>query len=108
MNGKSTKAFLDTGAKLSYASPALSNGAAALRTERDFYPGVGVFDTDVRELALEVAGASLKLEFGTLPASLTGLLAATGVDAVIGAELLRTHRLAFVPGRGRMVIDRLS
>ncbi|MEO6042489.1 MAG: hypothetical protein ABIQ47_01045, partial [Tepidiformaceae bacterium] len=108
INGKSVRAFVDTGARLSYGSSALATGVAPGRSERDFYPGIGVFDTEVRELPLEIAGQHLQLEFGTLPAALAGLLGATGVDAILGADILRTHRVAFQPGRRTLAIDQMA
>lgn len=107
VNGHTIRAFLDTGAKLSYVTPAFVAGVVPVRSERDFYPGFGVFETEVRELSLAIGGETVSMDFGVLPAAISGLLGATGVQAIIGAQLLHSFRVAFQPSAGRVIIDRL-
>ena len=81
-------AFLDTGARLSYMDPAAVSGPPVGR-EKDFFPMVGEFETDVYEAEIELAGLRFRTRFGLLPAPLQQSMASLGGQWVIGAELLR-------------------
>ena len=85
-------AFLDTGARLSYLDPSIASGAPVAR-ERDFFPLLGEFETDVYEMEIELAGLRFKGRFGVLPAPLGQQLQALGARWVIGSELLRQFPL---------------
>ena len=81
-------AFLDTGARLSYMDPAAVSGRPVGR-EKDFFPLVGEFETDVYEAEIELAGLRFRARFGLLPTLLQQSMAALGAQWVIGSELLR-------------------
>jgi hypothetical protein len=81
-------AFLDTGARLSYMDPAAVSGRPVGR-EKDFFPMVGEFETDVYEAEIELAGLRFSARFGLLPTLLQQSMAALGGQWVIGSELLR-------------------
>ena len=81
-------AFLDTGARLSYLDPSMATGMLVAR-EKDFFPLLGEFETDVYEMEVELAGLRFTGRFGVLPAALQQQLKALGAQWVIGSELLR-------------------
>jgi Ca-activated chloride channel family protein len=85
-------AFLDTGARLSYIDPAAVTGRPVGR-EKDFFPLVGEFETDVYEAEIELAGLRLRGRFGVLPQPLQQEMAALGAQWVIGSELLQQFPL---------------
>ncbi len=81
-------AFLDTGTRLSYLDPAAVTGRPVGR-EKDFFPIVGEFETDVYEAEIEFAGLRFRGRFGLLPTLLQQSMAALGAQWVIGSELLQ-------------------
>ena len=85
-------AFLDTGARLSYIDPAAVTGRPVDR-EKDFFPLVGEFETDVYETEIELADLRLRGRFGVLPQALQQSMAALGAQWVIGSELLQQFPL---------------
>jgi hypothetical protein len=85
-------AFLDTGARLSYMDPAAVSGRPVGR-EKDFFPLVGEFETDVYEAEIELAGLRFRAKFGLLPALLQQSMAALGAQWVIGSEVLQQFPL---------------
>ena len=85
-------AFLDTGARLSYMDPAAVTGRPVGR-EKDFFPLVGEFETDIYEVEIELAGLRLRGRFGVLPPPLQQPMAALGAQWVIGSELLQQFPL---------------
>ena len=88
LGARSGVAFLDTGARLSYMDPAAVSGRPVGR-EKDFFPLVGEFETDVYDAEIELAGLRFRARFGVLPTTLQQSMAALGAQWVIGSELFR-------------------
>lgn len=89
INGQTHKAFLDTGAKLSYISSDLLGGIEAVdRDVEDFFPLLGKFTTDVYPVDISIAdNHHVKLKCGILPPLLKNALNAKEIDIIIGSEL---------------------
>ena len=96
-------AFLDTGARLSYIDPAAVTGRPVGR-EKDFFPLVGEFETDIYEVDIELAGLQLRGRFGMLPQQLEQSMAALGAQWVIGSELLQQFPLVLDLQHHRIMI----
>jgi Ca-activated chloride channel family protein len=96
-------AFLDTGTRLSYIDPGAVAGAPVGR-EKDFFPLLGEFETDVYQVDIELAGLRLRGRFGVLPPALQQSLAALGAQWVIGNELLSEFPLLLDLKHSRIMI----
>lgn len=87
-------AFLDTGARLSYMDPTCISTPPVGR-EKDFFPLLGEFETDVYDVDVELAGLRFRGRFGVLPAGLQQRMAQLGAQWVVGAELLQQFPVVF-------------
>ncbi|GAB4238048.1 MAG: hypothetical protein Kow00109_12280 [Acidobacteriota bacterium] len=95
----------DTGAQLSYLSSAELRALFPLvGTARDFYPSFGAFETEVRRVEIAVGDIVRTLRCGALPPELEYLLAITGCEGILGAELISDRRTAYLPRRSRLVL----
>jgi hypothetical protein len=81
------RAVLDSGAALSYAPRAAVAGRPPQRTERDFHPMIGTFETDVWTLAITVGGRAITLEAGVLPPAIARVVPADGW--ILGSDFFR-------------------
>ena len=84
--GQPAEMYLDSGAKLSYVSSGFARGLKALGKEKDYYPGLGEFETDVYAIDLSLGDLVFTLRCGLLPGILETTLTASGKQGIIGAE----------------------
>ena len=91
--GNTHKLFLDTGAKLSYLSQALTAELTSVGVETDFYPGHGPFQTPVFEVQSKITESNFTVKYGNLPVSLQSLLTMGNVQGIIGFDLFNTHQV---------------
>ena len=96
-------ALLDTGARLSYMDPACVSTQPVAR-EKDFFPLLGEFETDVYEVDVEVAGLRFRGRFGVLPAQLQQQMARLGAQWVVGSELLQQFPVVFDLRHSRILV----
>jgi hypothetical protein len=99
--------FFDTGAKLSYLDPQRINGFESIGTETDFYPGIGDFSTNVFDVPIMLAGETLFLRVGNLPALLQMSLMMADTGGILGTAILRTHKVIFAPRRKTLTLQRI-
>lgn len=105
VQGKGTTMVLDTGAFISYFSPAWVNGIEPVRNEEDYFPLMGRFTTPVHELEVGIAGTNLKMEGGQLPAVLgMSLSAIAGNSAILGNKLFEHFDADFLMLRKKPVL----
>jgi hypothetical protein len=90
--GCPVRAFLDTGAGLSYASSCVVAGLRPVRMARDVHPFFGEFETDVYRLPIKVGVRAIEAEFGVLPAPQRQQLAATD-GWILGSDFFRERRV---------------
>jgi hypothetical protein len=87
------RAILDSGASLSYVPAEVVRNLAPTGRRKDFYPGLGEFETDVWRLRVEIGGQRLAISAGVLPPMLQmmfGLL--LGRDGwIIGSDFFRNR-----------------
>ncbi len=95
VNGAERRAFLDTGAKVSYLRRGLLEGLTPVGTARDFYPGFGSFSTKLYPVQIQLDGKDFEIQAGRLPRALEPMLDAAGAEAIIGASILRFANLGF-------------
>lgn len=88
LQGKRLRMFLDTGAKLSYLNPDILTAYSTHGEVRDFYPGVGSFDTKTHLVPLEICDRKVSIECGVLPTLLQMTLMAAETDGILGTAVL--------------------
>ena len=86
VSGKPCEIFLDTGSKLSYISASFTKDLLSTGTEKDFYPGLGEFETAVYEVEISLGDLAFTLRCGVLPTLLETTLSVTGKKGIIGVE----------------------
>jgi hypothetical protein len=87
IDGVEQDMFVDTGAKLSYVDKTLAANYSPVGKEKDFYPGMGEFETQVFEIRFKLGEKRFKLRCGVLPDLLEKTLLVTGKRGIIGTEL---------------------
>ncbi len=107
VGGQVYRFFFDTGARISYFQEGeVLAGFPGVGREEDFYPGFGRFSTDTYRLEVQLLSRTFALVTGTLPAMLGLSLGMAGADGILGNEILQNaRRLAYMPGRNRMVVE---
>ncbi len=104
LGGRTARAFLDTGARLSYVGPAAADVGRAAGEASDYYPGFGDFTTAVFRVPIEFAGRVLEVTCGTLPDILQMALRMAGTEWILGADLFRQGPVGFDLIDGRLVV----
>ncbi|MCX6053361.1 MAG: VWA domain-containing protein [Chloroflexi bacterium] len=89
--GLSTPMFIDTGAKLSYVKQQVAAQYPTVGKEKDFYPGMGEFETTVYEVPFQLGRLNFTLRCGVLPPLLEKTLFATGKQGIVGTELYQKY-----------------
>ena len=87
------KFFLDTGAKLSYLSNNITKNYESIRTEEDFYPGVGQFETKCFEILTQLENKDFTVTYGNLPPLLQMTLMLSGTNGIIGFDFFNTFQV---------------
>ena len=98
-NGRTARLFVDSGAKISYLAPERLTGLPVEDTLRDFYPGLGEFDTEVSTAGCELGRRPFQAKFGFLPAPLRTMLSMCGVDGILGRDLFASFAVRLARGR---------
>jgi len=104
VRGAPQRAFLDTGAKLSYAAADLLQGLTPVGHEQDFYPMLGTFETDVYQVPMSLGDLSFTLRCGALPPLLEATLAVAGKQVIIGVDLFRQFQVELDMERNRVTL----
>lgn len=81
------EAFIDTGARLSYAASTLVSSYSPCGVEKDFYPGMGEFETQVYKIPFQIGRKEVTLRCGVLPGLLEKALFMMGKQGIIGTEI---------------------
>ncbi len=104
VNGKEIQVAFDTSSKLAYINRKMTEGLASVGLEKDFYPGLGKFETKVYEVPFEIGGMKLSLRCGVLPARLEAALGLTGAKGILGVEFLQKFEIWLNLLEGEMFI----
>jgi hypothetical protein len=104
IDGRTERAFLDTGAPLSYVPAECCENRPSLGWYRDFLPMMGEFDTGTWRLDVEAAGVRQPLLCGVLPPMMAAVLPLSGARAILGNELFAGQRVALSARQGRLAI----
>lgn len=88
INETLVKAFLDTGAQLSYIDPDFVSEMKSIGQKEDFYPGIGRFTTETYELTTTLGDKTFSMKYGVLPELLQMTLMMAGTRGIIGTKIL--------------------
>jgi hypothetical protein len=93
-NGVEHRAFLDTGSCISYINESLIKGTQPVKKNiPDYLPMYGRFETDIYNLKIALASVELNMNFGVLPSRLACALNDTGIDFIIGVDILKNFAM---------------
>ncbi len=95
IGGVSMKMILDTGAKLSFLNSSLLAGQKRFGKKEAFYPGAGVFSTEVYNMPLELKGKVMDIPVGKLPDNMMTDLALRQCYGLLGAEVFKHFSIQF-------------
>ncbi len=94
VHGQEGPYFLDTGARISYVEPQVTNGMTAVGEEEDFYINFGNFRTLVFNVEVMLEQHQFNVRFGNLPGHLNAeLIGRTGVHGIIGYDLFEHFKI---------------
>lgn len=100
--GHSLSMVIDTSARLTYLPEPILYSLKQVGVEWDAFPGLGRFETRLYQAELEIAGVTVPLLCGSLPADGSAHLLPPGANGILGAELYKFFRASFAMPLGRM------
>lgn len=93
IDSQKMKFFLDTGAKLSYIQDSITSNYESIGTFEDFYPGVGIFQTECFEIPTSFENNNFIVKYGNLPTILQMTLIMGGTDGIIGYDFFKNFKV---------------
>lgn len=87
LNRRNIQCFLVTGAKLSFLSSSMIKALPIVGKDTDFFPGLGEFETEVREATVSIGNRVFKSRFGTSPQVLEQVMNMGGAKGIIGSAI---------------------
>ena len=89
------RAFLDTGAPISYLNRQYLEWLNPIDHKEDFYPNFGRFKTPIYELPIDFASKKIDFTFGVLPNRIETALLKGDTLAIIGNDIFRHFTIFF-------------
>lgn len=89
IEGMPLKAFLDTGAQISYLREDVTSKYEKSGVSNDFHPTIGSFVTNTFDIKTELNNNKFDVKYGNLPLSIKPLLEIANVDAILGYDFLK-------------------
>jgi hypothetical protein len=96
--------FFDTGAQISYFQSPLLKDFPSNGTIKDFYPGIGEFETEIYLLDIDIGLSKYKLVCGSLPTLLSETLMMASVQGIVSNEPMLDKTIGYFPKRDQIVI----
>lgn len=96
---KDMRLFFVTGSRRTYLNMDLLRKLQPVGSVKDYYPGLGVFETPLFKIAVWVAGYDVELEVGITPAPLVSMLNQTHSQGILGADVLQGFEVCLAPRR---------
>ncbi|MBE3050163.1 hypothetical protein IMZ48_48235 [Candidatus Bathyarchaeota archaeon] len=104
IRGIDYRMFLDTGAQISYFQhDSLASFPAAGRVA-DFYPGVGQFQTETRNVDITLGGVEFTLRCGALPGLLGATLMMAETEGIISNQVFSNRSVGYFPRRRSLIL----
>lgn len=95
IGGVPMKMILDTGAKLSFLNYSLLEGQKSFGKKEAFFPGAGVFSTDVYNMPIELKEKVMDIPVGKLPDTMMTDLALRQCYGILGADIFKYFSIQF-------------
>ena len=105
IGGTSQGLFFDTGAQISYFQGTPPADAVDAEDLEDFFPMVGAFRTQTKQIKIGLNGLSPTLRCGKLPGMMGMSLSMANVSGILGNEVMRNRVTAFYPRRRQLVLQ---
>lgn len=93
INGQTVTAVADTGARSCCAVPRLLAGAPVVGAVRDFYPGLGSFETTGHSVQVQLDGLTETIAVAAAPPIVIQAMDAAGASALVGTDLMARRGL---------------
>lgn len=106
IEGRAVNLVLDTGARFSFLSQNFLEGYQPVGQEHDFYPGYGEFDTSIYSIEMSLGEEGLITTCGVLPPPLEFALRVTGIDGILGMDVLDHFKIHLVLKENRIYFER--
>ena len=103
IGGQNARAFLETGAKLSYWADASLVNYPATGVFEDFYPGIGLFQVDSYRVPVGIGGRNFDIRFGVPTTQVLSMLRMAGVTAILGNEIFQNQKIGFQTRQNRIL-----
>ncbi len=87
INNSDYMLLLDSGAKLSYINPKITERFESLGLETDFHPHIGNFQTETYSLSTNIYNHKIEVLYGNLPEIFQTQINMINVQGVIGSDL---------------------
>ncbi len=101
--GQHLKVFYDTGAKVSYLKKSLTAGLTSTGKIKDYYPGIGQFETGLHRVPLEILGETIELDCGNLPYLMEMTLAMANCDGILGNDIFKYYNPISINLPGQLI-----
>ena len=100
-DGQQRRVFYDTGAKVSYLKQSLTAGLTCTGKVKDYYPGIGKFETELYRVPLEILDEAIELDCGNLPSLIEMTLAMANCDGILGNDIFKYYNSVAInlPGK---------
>ena len=105
IDNKRVKAFLDTGAGISYIASEFIEDYESIGRERDFYPSYGNFFTELYKIPTKIKDEEFEIKFGALPKVLESTLLLMGVKVIIGHSFFNNRSNYFYPTKNQLAFS---
>jgi hypothetical protein len=100
--------FFVTGSRRTYLNPSILQRQKPVGTAKDYYPGLGTFETPLYKVTVWVAGYDVELEVGATPAPLISMLNQTNSQGILGVDVLQGFEVCLAPRRRESIWWRLG
>ena len=89
------KSWLDTGAKISYIKKEYVQQSEVIRSEKDFVPDYGEFETQIYKFMMTFCNKDIPFEFGVLPSKLENRMLSGSTHSIVGSDIFKFFSLTF-------------
>lgn len=103
IGGQVHRMFFDTGAQISYFQDDSLSSFPARGVLKDFFPGVGEFETQTHDVPAGIGSMGFLLRCGRLPGLFGMTLGLANATGVVGNEVCAGHQLGYFARRGFLV-----
>jgi hypothetical protein len=105
VDNKEISVMFDTGAQLSYFQKEIIDKEDSLGIVKDFYPGIGYFDTDTAMIDIKLGELNYTLKSGYLPKNMNMGLLMTGTEGIIGNDIMLESVVGYFPNENKLVLE---